>query len=548
MALDGLDWGVIIAYMVGMVGLSFYLRRGQKSQRDYYLGGNTAGPLPIALSTMATQSSTNSMLGIPAFVGFTAYGGLVWLQGEVALPFAMIFLMVFLFPVFRSLNLVSIYGYLETRFGIGTRTLASLLFQIVRALATGVTIYGISLVLQHILNVPFWVAVLLLGIITIVYDTIGGMKAVIWSDVIQIIIIFGSVFLAITVALNKVGGVGEVLELFDRSRLKGLDLSGHGFGDGRTYAFLPSFFGVIFLSISYYGCDQTQAQRELATRNVDDTNMALFLGGMLRFPLILSYCLLGLCIGAFAVAHPEFLNSLPLSETTTGGQTVAEPNFNLAVPVFVSQNFPHGLIGLVVVGLFAAAMSSLDSALNSLSAASMQDILPRFLKSEITERQELAFSKMLTVFWGIVCLSFAFIVGGISETVVESINKIGSLLYGPTLALFVMGVLSRRTNGPGVVGGLIAGILCNLYLWRFQPDVSWLWWNVTGFATAFVLGYLLSMLFPAPAAERLENTLFRIRPNGGGRFNQFRRNWRPFYCLLFLYGVGLLLFLVLLPG
>ncbi len=545
MSLDFLDWVVIAAYMVGMVGLSLYLRRGQKSQRDYFLGGNTTGPLPIALSTMATQSSTNSMLGIPAFVGFTAYGGLVWLQGEVALPFAMIFLMVFLFPVFRSLNLISIYGYLETRFGVGTRTVASLLFQIVRALATGVTVYGISLVLQHILNVPFWMAVLLLGTITIVYDTIGGMKAVIWSDVIQMIIIFGTVFIAIGVALNKIGGVGEALELFDHNRLRGLDLSGHGFGDGHTYAFLPSFFGIIFLSISYYGCDQTQAQRELATRNVDDTNMALFLGGLLRFPLILSYCVLGLCIGAYAAAHPEFLNSIPATDT---GAVAPEPNFNLAVPVFVSQNFPHGLIGLVVVGLFAAAMSSLDSALNSLSAASMQDILPRFLKNEITQRQELVFSKLLTVFWGGVCLSFAFVVGDISATVVESINKIGSILYGPTLALFVMGVLSRRTNGPGVVGGLIAGILCNLCLWRFQPDVSWLWWNVTGFAASCISGYILSLFYPAPVPEKLEKTLFRSRPKVEGDSSKFRRNWRPFYWLLFVYGVGLLIFLALLPG
>jgi len=188
MALNAFDWSIIIIYMIGMIGLSFFLARGQKTGRDYYLGGNKTAPFPIALSTMATQCSTNSLLGAPAFVAFAASGGMIWLQYELAVPFAMIILMAVIFPVLRSLNLISLYAYLEKRFDVATRTIISILFQFIRAFGTGVTVYGISLVLTICLNIPFWVAVLMLGGVTIVYDVVGGMRAVIWSDVIQIVV------------------------------------------------------------------------------------------------------------------------------------------------------------------------------------------------------------------------------------------------------------------------------------------------------------------------------------------------------------------------
>ncbi|MGD9058119.1 MAG: hypothetical protein PVF38_18375, partial [Desulfobacterales bacterium] len=326
MALNAFDWGIIIVYLMGMIGLSVYLARGQKSGRDYYLGGNKTAPLPIALSTMATQCSTNSLLGAPAFVAFAAGGGLIWLQFELAVPLAMIVLMALIFPLLRGLNLISVYAYLENRFDARTRTLVSLFFQFIRALGTGVTVYGISLVLMLCLNLPFWAAVLMLGGITIVYDVLGGMKAVIWSDVIQIVVLFGAILAAIVIAVHLAGGLPVV---FDQpARLRAVNFSSHGLGDGQTFAFWPMLIGGFFLYLSYYGCDQTQAQRELSTRSVADTNRALFLDGMLRFPLVLSYCFLGLCLGAYALLHPDFVAALPLTDT-------GEPNYNVAVPVFV---------------------------------------------------------------------------------------------------------------------------------------------------------------------------------------------------------------------
>ena len=535
MSLNLLDWFIIIIYLTAMVGLSFFLARGQKTARDYYLGGNKTAPLPIALSTMATQCSTNSLLGAPAFVAFAAGGGILWLQYELAVPFAMIALMAVIFPVFRRLKLISLYAYLQKRFDRKTRMAISILFQFLRAFSTGVTVYGISLVLMVCLDLPFWAAVLLLGGITVLYDVLGGMRAVIWSDVIQVVVLFGAILAAVAVTIHMVGGIEEVFIRFDPRRLQAVDFGHHGLGDGKTFAFWPMLLGGLFLYLSYYGCDQTQAQRELSTRSVDDTRQALFLDGMLRFPLVVSYCFLGVCLGAYAMVHPGFVAGLPLNETGSA-------NYNLAVPIFVLKNFPHGLIGLVMVGLVAAAMSSLDSTLNALSALSMQDLVGGFVKREFSHRTEILLSKMLTVCWGVVCLTFSFYVGNVSQTIIESVNKIGSLINGPLLAVFLMGMLTRRVNGQGALLGLIVGFSGNLWLWRYAPNISWLWWNVIGFILAYAAGYVMSLIFPVPEADRLSGTLYR---RDEPQRSAPRRNWRPYYIILALYGIGIFALLVI---
>ena len=256
---------------------------------------------------------------------------------------------------------------------------------------------------------------------------------------------------------------------------------------------------------------------------------------MLRFPLVASYCFLGVCLGAYATVQPGFVAELP----PAGNGSV---NYNLAVPIFVLKHFPHGLIGLVMVGLLAAAMSSLDSTLNALSALSMQDVVKGFAEKKLSNRVEILLSKLLTVFWGVVCLAFSFYVGNVSRTLIESVNKIGSLINGPLLAVFVMGMLSRRVNGQGAIIGLIVGFLGNLWLWKYAPDISWLWWNVTGFIAAYAVGYPVSFAFAPSDPVKLSDTLIRRNdqpvPKIGPR-------WRRYYLVLAAYGGGILLLLTI---
>ena len=224
--------------------------------------------------------------------------------------------------------------------------------------------------------------------------------------------------------LSSIGGFSALLTELPPDRLNALNFSGHGLGDGNDFAFWPMLFGGIFLYVSYYGCDQSQVQRELCARNVDDANKALLINGLLRFPLVLLYCLIGACIAVYAAHSPAFIESLPKNGST--------PNYNLAVPLYMIQQLPSGVVGIGLVALFAAAMSSLDSVINSLSATTMEDFVRRLHRGKVwSDSRELLYSRLLTAAWGAATLVLAFFVGDIADTVLVAINKIGSLINGP---------------------------------------------------------------------------------------------------------------------
>ncbi len=324
------DWITVISYLIAMIVMSWYCGRSQTSIKEYFLAGNSLGPWPIALSSAATQCSTNSLLGAPAFVAFS--GGLLWLQYELAVPLAMAILLTFVFPIYRRLGVFSVYDYIERRFGKATRLILSLIFQCLRAFSTGVTIYGIALVLEYILDIPFGLAVIFLGFFTIIYDAIGGMRAVIWSDVIQLGVLMTSVIVALVLTFSINGGVLETFHVFSTTgKQDPLAFGNLGIVGDDTFGFWPMLFGGIFLYVSYYGCDQTQAQRELSTRSINDSRRSLLIGGMIRFPIVMLYCLLGVAIGAYAIMHPEFTNQLIDAEGRTA--------YNLTVPIFVLEHF-----------------------------------------------------------------------------------------------------------------------------------------------------------------------------------------------------------------
>ena len=517
-AIHWLDWCVIGVYLVGLIALSIMLAKRQHSRADYYVGGYTVGPWPIAVSTMATQCSTNSILGAPAFVAFSVGGGLVWLQYELAVPLAMLAIMVFLLPVFQRLKIVSVYEYLERRFDLPTRLCLSGLFQFVRAFATAVTIYSIALVIELITGLSFFSSVMLIGAITLVYDIFGGVRGVIYSDVVQMAILVIVLIGLFLLLVSDLGGWHAMLASVPQERLQTLDFSHHGIGDGQNFAFWPMLFGGFFLYVSYYGCDQSQVQRELCAKNIHDARQALFLNGLLRFPVVCLYCMIGIGISAFALQNPAFLAALG-----TGGDA---PNYNLAVPVYMLQALPVGVLGLALVALFAAAMSSLDSVINSLSASTMEDFVRRFSTRQWNDKQELWVSRLVTACWGGLALTFAFFVGDIAESVLIAINKIGSLINGPVLGVFTLGILTRRVQGPAAIAGLLGGFLLNLCFWVYWPELSWLWWNVTGFALCIALGYSLSFL------TKPRNAAARLSPSVSSSLALYWPQWRLRYAVL----------------
>ncbi|MFC1880043.1 sodium/solute symporter [Thermodesulfobacteriota bacterium] len=524
--MNSLDWFIIVVYLCAMIGLSIYLGRGQSNEEDYFVGGRKLSWWAVGLSTMATQTSAISFISIPAFVALKEGGGLTWLQYELAVPLAIILVMAFLIPFFRKLKLVSVYEYLEWRFGPSVRYLVSGVFLVSRGLATGVGVYASGIVLAVCLGIPLWLTILIIGVVTVIYDTIGGITAVVYSDVIQMVVLLSGIVVCIVYAADIVGGLDDVWASFPKSRRIAIDPSFGLAGAGAAVPFWPFLFGGIFLYTSYYGTDQSQVQRELSAASTADTKKSLLLNGFARFPLTILYVLLGMVMLAVYEYSPDLSSSVPYNK----------PDY--LVPQFILLYLPQGLRAMIFASLLSAAMSSLDSALNSLSASTVHDFIAPRLKNK---DRLLLISKLTTVGWGILITGFAFVVGGISGTVIESINKIGSAFFGPILAAFVVGVLSKRANARSVTAGIICGVGFNLLLWLTVPGVYWMWWNFTGFLIAAGVSFFVALADRSPRSGDISRYVLRSND-----LLKEERRWMPAYATLILYFFLILTILLLI--
>lgn len=516
-----LDWIIIFFYAGGLVVLGWWLGLRQKSAVDYYLAGRRLHWLPIGFSTMATQLGAISFISAPAFVALRPGGGMIWLGYELAVPLAMIILIAFFFPIFHSLRIISVYEFLERRYDVRTRVVMSLIFQVSRGLATGVTVYAAAIVLSVVLQIPLVLTIMLIGVVAVIYELFGGIHVDIVSDTIQMVVILAGIIITGAVGLHLIGGWEAVSQWLDPARFAAIDFTAHGLGDSKDFGFWPLFIGGFFLYASYYGCDQSQVQRELSARNIRDCKLSLLFNGFFRFPIVLAYCSLGLILGAYAGLHPGFLAKIP------------QGNYDYLLPTFIMEKMPAGVVGLIFIAIMAAAMSSLDSSINSLSAATVEDIYKKLRKKKIDPKKEIYLSKFFTLLWGGFCIAFAFFVGDISPTIIESINKIGSAFYGPVFAVFFFGIIFSKAKPGAAIAGLGMGVMLNLILWLFVPSVSWLWWNAIGFimtSSIILVGGLIT--------QPLHRSAF---------IPAQKRIWKASYAALTLYVVLLILLLVFFP-
>lgn len=488
--MTALDWFVISAYLIGTLVLSAWLARRQKTASDYYVGGRSLPWWALAVSILATQSSANSFIGIPAYVALAPGGGMTWLQYELMLPMAMIVVMLVLVPVLRGLGLISVYEYLERRFDRRTRHLLSLVFLLSRGLATGVALYATALLVQVCTGLPLGWSIVLTGGVTVAYDTLGGMRAVVWTDVVQMVILVAGIGLCLWIALGRLGDMDAMATLNDPARRAAIEW-GHGLGDGARAPLWGFVAGGLVLYISYYGVDQSQAQRTLSATGIGGAQRALVLNGVARFPLTLAYAALGLVLGAVVQSDPSLRDAVPAHRP------------DLLVPTFIQQYVPSGARGLLVAAILAAAMSSIDSALNSLSAATLRD----FVEPWLGPGRALRAGRMVTVGWGLAIIVFATWASSLSTGILETINRVGAVFYGPLLAAFLCGILDRRARGPAILLGVSAGLLTNLWLaYAVGPALFWMWWNASGLLVAAGVAFVASRCMAAPEAEALEGT------------------------------------------
>ncbi|WP_165733054.1 sodium/solute symporter [Polaribacter sp. 20A6] len=511
--MNWLDYSIVIFYIIFFLGMGFFFK-DNKDSKDYFLGGKSMGWFPLSLSTMATQLSAISFISAPAFVGLKLGGGMKWLTFEFAVPLAMIFIMIVIIPpLFRS-GVVSIYEFVEKRFSTSTRLILSIVFQISRALGTGVMVYTIAIILQAVLDIDFVYTILIISVITIIYSWQGGMKAVVWGDAIQMIILFAGLIICLYFGWTLLQEHGGLPNGFDPERLKVIDHN-LGIGEGNEYGLLPMIIGGFFLYASYYGCDQTQAQRMLSAKDEKTIKQLLLANGLLRFPVVLIYCIMGLVIGGLITQAPGFLEEIA---TTTQKYFPEEFAANgvkadLMIPVFIMKYLPHGLIGILMVGILSAAMSSLSSTVNSLSAVTVEDFFNRGTK-KLSNKNYMLISKGSVVFWGVICIAAAFLFGGSKSAVIEIINAIGSVFYGPVLVTFFLAFFSKKVNHIGMNAAIISAVLINLIFSKtiqelFHIDLGfnifWIWLNFTGVIIALVVAYTVSAFTRGTAVKRISN-------------------------------------------
>jgi SSS family transporter len=506
--MNWIDYVVVIVYLIAFLGLGMFFKEN-KDGKDYFLGGKDMGWFPLSLSAMATQLSAISFISAPAFVGLAQGGGMKWLTFELAVPLAMIGIILIIVPPLYRANIVSIYEFVERRFSSSTRIILSFVFQISRSLSTGVGVYTIAIILQSVLNISFHWTILLITIITIVYSYMGGMKAVVWGDAIQMVILFGGLLICIYYGWDLLQANPDFTG-FDSERLQVIDIPNLGF-DGGTYGLLPMVLGGLFLYLSYYGTDQTQAQRLISAKDEKSAKKILVTNGLLRFPVVLTYCIMGLIIGALVHLTPDFMSDIVLLTQKNYPDEFLKSGFkpDLMLPVFIIKYLPHGLMGILIVGILSAAMSSVSATIHSLGAVTVEDLFNRG-KVKLSQINYMKYSKISIVFWGVVCIASAYLFGGTGGTVIELINVISSQFYGPILATFIIAILVKRVNHVGMNVGIIGGVVINITIKYFFNDIFWIWFNLTGFVITFALALIFSALYKTKTKENL-NIEFKVK-------------------------------------
>jgi SSS family transporter len=460
--LPPLDLAIVGLYLLAIVGMSLAFAWRQRTGADYFLAGRSMGAVPLALSIMANQASAVSLVGAPAFVALREGGGMRWLQYELAVPLAMLLLSAILLPALRSVPGASIYAYAETRYGRSTRRALAGSFLVARGLALGVILYASALVMAEALGCSVDAALLAIGIFSVAYTSLGGIVADIWSDVLQLVLLWGGTFVSAFYLLEHAGF--GLLSSIPEERAVTFVLDAPG---GDPFSLWPMLFGGLFLYLSYYGCDQSQAQRLLTARSDSAARRALLLNGLLRFPMVLTYCALGLLLAALLRTDASFAAAME-----------GRPQDSL-VPVFMMSYLPTGVRGLLLAAILAAAMSSIDSALNSLAAVTLDDVF-----GIDPAKQSVWWGRATSFTWGIFAVVSGMVFARSEAGILELVNMVGSAFYGPVLAVFVLGVLAPGVGGTAALVGLAAGLAGNLALFGLAPGVPWLWWNPAGFLVA----------------------------------------------------------------
>jgi SSS family transporter len=525
------DWAVLTAWLVFLVSYGLWRGRGSKTVDQYLLAGKTMPWYAMGLSIMATQASAITFISTTS----QAYvDGMRFVQFYFGLPVAMVILSATAVPIFHRAKVYTAYEYLEQRFDAKTRALVTGVFLISRGLQCGLALSAPAIVLSVILGWPFRVTILIMGGLVVAYTTLGGIKAVTWADVQQMMVILVSLAMALAIAVwrlpSDVSFVDAIRIAGAAGKLNAVDLH---FNWNNQYNLWSGLIGGMFLALAYFGCDQSQVQRYLTGKSIEQSRLSLLFNAVGKIPVQFFILFLGAMVFVFFVferppllfqpvelqqvqALPEYAGvqnqfdrafearqgaARRIKDASEGGErTVAIADFrsadegmdsargwakkkagddtNYIFLSFVTHYLPVGVVGLVIGVIFSAAMSAISGEINSLATVTVIDIYRRHFRKDAPDHHYLVASRIATAFWGIYAAGFAGLTKGFGALIVR-VNQVGSLFYGGMLGVFILAFFVKRVGGNAAFIGVLAGEAAIFAAARFT-NIAFLWYNVLG--------------------------------------------------------------------
>jgi SSS family transporter len=495
---SALDYTVLAVYLAGITAFGSRFRGTHRSVTDYFLGRRQTSWIVISLSIVATETSTLTLIGVPA-LAYSAFphveqgGSFTYLQVVAGYILARFILSWLFIPAYFQGEMQTAYELLHRRFGSRAKHFAASLFLIMRALAEGVRVFAASLVLGAVLgasvpNLPhLWLwSIAIVGVLTLIYTFEGGIAAVIWTDLVQLVIYVGGSLLAAYMLVTLVpGGWPAIVD--DAARSGKLHVISWSRDWTVPFTFWAGLVGGCFLTMASHGTDQLLVQRLLTCRNKRESQLALILSGFVVFVQFALFLAIGVMLHAYYATHP-----VPAMAST-----------DEIFPAFIVRSLPHGIAGLVIAAIFAAAMSNLSGSLNSLASTAVFDFYQPIAKRDLTDPRLLQLSRWLTAAWGVVLIAIAVLARGWGSVFTVGLT-IASIVYGPMLGAFLLGVLTTTTTETGVMAGMAVALVAMLAVRMWTP-LAWTWYVLAGTALCVGVGMIVTWLAPAGRTDVLRH-------------------------------------------
>ena len=469
---------MLVVYMLSLVAMGLYFSRREKSTGDFFVGGRRVPWWAAGISIFGTQLSSISFMAIPAKVYDTDW---TYFMVPICVVLVQPLVVFFYLPFFRRLNITSAYEYLEKRFSTGVRLFGSVSFILFQAGRMTVVLFLPALALAAVTGIDIYLCIIVMGVLATIYTALGGIEAVIWTDVIQVFVLVGGALLSLAIVVGKVDGGAAAI--FETAAADGKFNWANWSWDYAAPVFWVIVVGCLFQNLISYTADQAVVQRYLTTRDEKTAANAIWTNAALAIPVSFIWFLLGTALYVFYKSHPETL--VPTLKT------------DQTFPLFIAQQLPPGVLGLVIAGLFAASMSTLDSSLNSISTVIVTDFYRRF-RPGVDDHRCLSLARWMTIVLGLMATGLALWLAA-NQDAVRSLwdmyMAVIGLVMGSLTGLFVLGIFTRRTHAVGALVGAASGSIVLFLVQQYTPMHFFLY-SAVGIVSCFVIGYLSSLVLP----------------------------------------------------